>query len=89
MVCAAIIFVIIITELPAVNVPLLEKSPPNVRPKLFVSSLAPLSMISGADKFKTLAAFNVIIPALVIVTPPEELNGVIHSCPTTIADTLL
>ena len=38
-------------------------------------------MVSGTEALKVLAAFNVIVPVLAIITPPVAANGVIHSTP--------
>ena len=38
-------------------------------------------MVKGMEAFRTLAAFMVMVPVLLIFTPPVAAKGVIHSAP--------
>jgi hypothetical protein len=77
----AIVLVITIGELPAVNVPplLITKLPPKVNPRLLVNNLPMLVIVSGLDNPKTLAALRVILFVPLITIPPKAVNGEIHS----------
>ena len=77
--CDAIVLVITMGELPAVKVPpLFIKLPPKVT-GLFAVIKVPPFMLRGILALKTFASFIVIAPVLVIITPPDGINGVIHS----------
>ena len=76
--------VIATTEVPAVKVPpKLMKSPWKVKPKLFVTRVAPGSIDNGTLVLfpNCLGPFMIITPLLSISTPPEAINGEIHSKP--------
>ena len=77
---------IVMAELPAVNVPLLIKLPPSVSAKLLaeVLSVAPLLMVSGTLVLNTLAASKVIVPVLAMMTPPVAANVASHSLVDTV-----
>ena len=76
-----IVLSIIIGELPAVKVPLFTKLPPKFTWRFPVAIVAPLAIVKGAFELNTLAAFIVMIPVLIVVTPPVAANGEIHSTP--------
>ena len=83
MLCAALPVPIVIPELVAVRVPSLVKSPPSVRAKLLpeVLSVARVLIVRGTALLNTLAPFMVIVPVLVIITPPVAAKVASHSAP--------
>ena len=59
--------------------PLFIRFPLKVKRKLDKDKVAPLFMVSGTDGSNVFAAFIVIVPVFAMTTPPEAVNGVIHS----------